>query len=348
MAFTINDPYLNPLLVTLVSMFEHAHADTVYAVHVLNYKLKAETRQKIEQLVNERHPQSSLTFLDLSDEQWEQVPAVGGSYGKETNYRLLLPELVPKMERLIYLDVDILVLSDLTELFNFDMNGQATLFVCDAFDNFMAMERTAGLASFFNFDLKFNAKMVMIQAGVLLIDLNIWRKLNWAEEGLKILNTAPPRLLQFPDQAVLNYLTLRDEQYGVTLPWVYNAHPCATHLGVNGRLVVNSQSYTKFSLGEFVSNDEWRKRDDVQILHFSGSSPWHIQNSHIPFRDLYQTYAEKIGWKLPSPSSPWVKLAVVKRNIKNWMVSSGKKVQATLILGFLLGLVVSGLLVLIF
>jgi lipopolysaccharide biosynthesis glycosyltransferase len=297
-AFAINDPYLKPLLVVLVSMFEHAHADTVYAVHVINYRLKPQTKHKIEELVSERHPQSSVTFLDLSDEQWQQVPAVGGFYGKEANYRLLLPDLLPNVERIIYMDVDVLVLCDLTELFTAKMHGLATFFVRDAFSNYNSMERTAKLADFFNFNLKFNENMVMIQAGVLLIELDVWRKLNWVAEGLAILNTAPPSLLKYPDQAVLNYLTLRDKQYGVTLPWVFNIHPHSIIRNAQGKLVGDSKSYHAFSTAAFVCGEEWQQKEEVQIIHFAGNAPWKVENRGIGLRDLYIKYASKIGWTL--------------------------------------------------
>ncbi len=345
-AFTINDAYVKPLLVALVSLFENAHADTVYDVYVVNYKLHSDNRQRIEQLVKYQHPQGSIIFVDLSDNQFNQIPAAGGNYNKEVNYRLLLPELLPNIDKILYMDVDILILSDLSDLFNFDMSRQAVLFTRCMHELNYVMHCVAEIAKIFDHPLIRKYNMWGGNSGVLLMNLVLWRQLNWVEDSIKILNEAPSEVLFFPDQAVINYLMMRDDQYRFSLPWIFNADPTACVTGEAGEVLLDDSSYKFFMMNEFV-NKEWKEAQKVCILHFYGRSPWQVHNGRVPFRDLYQKYAEKIGWKLPSPSSPWVKLAVVKRNIKNWVKISGKKVYGTVVLGFVLGLMVAGLLSLV-
>jgi lipopolysaccharide biosynthesis glycosyltransferase len=339
-AFAINDPYLNPLLVVLVSMFEHAHADTVYAVHVINYKLKPETRQQIEQFVDERHPQSSVTFLDLSDEQWQQVPAVGGFYGKEANYRLLLPDLLPNVERIIYMDVDVLVLGDLAQLFNFNMNGQAVLLVCDSGASIIGMERTVQMAKFFSITFHINDRMMYGNSGVMLINLTLWYKLNWLQKGLTILDTAPSSLLKYPDQTVINYLAVCDGQYGTNLPLIFNAFPYDCYQGTSGKVLLDKKRYSFFIIDQLVQ-EQWKNKEEVCILHFAGSAPWKVENRDIGLRDLYIKYASKIGWTLFSP--PRTRIAIAKQNLKHWVRVSGKKVLAAVGFGFLFGLIIASM-----
>lgn len=348
-AFAINDGYLNPLLVALVSMFEHAHAETVYAVHVINYKLKPASKERIKQLINERHPQSSLTFLDLTDEQWERVPAAGGNYNKEVNYRLLLPELLPTTDKVLYMDVDILILSDLTELFSLNVENQALLFSRCIHDIGYVMDCVTGIAKCLAAPLVRNYKMWGGNSGVLLMNLELWRKLNWVEDSLLILRKAPKELLFFPDQAAINYLMIRDNQHKHSLPWSFNADPAACFLNETGEMMINTDFYKFFMIDEFVDL-AWKNKQKVQILHFFGCAPWKAFNTPAPFRELYITYATKIGWHLPpsSSSSIVVRIKRAELNISNWVRISGKKVPMAVGLGFGLGLAVAGLLVFIF
>jgi lipopolysaccharide biosynthesis glycosyltransferase len=109
--------------------------------------------------------------------------------------RLLIPALFqPNVRRVIYLDADVLVLSDLLPLFTVDMDGAPVAAVCDLLDGELSRGNTAvgslpKVAAYFN-------------SGVLLIDLPRWREEKISERAYAYLARHPQS--PFGDQDALN------------------------------------------------------------------------------------------------------------------------------------------------
>lgn len=121
-----------PLSVTVFSLLNTAGPETFYKIYVLSDGIDGENRASVERLAAPFD--CRLEFIDVSGileehdfphtEQWP-VPAWG---------RVFIPELL-KEERgnILYLDIDVLVCRDLTELFRTNMDGKAVGVV---FENF--------------------------------------------------------------------------------------------------------------------------------------------------------------------------------------------------------------------
>lgn len=121
-----------PLSVTVFSLLSTAAPETFYKIYILSDGIDGENRNSVERLAAPF--ECRLEFIDVSGileehdfphtEQWP-VPAWG---------RVFIPELL-KEERgnILYLDIDVLVCRDLTELFRTDMSGNAVGVV---FENF--------------------------------------------------------------------------------------------------------------------------------------------------------------------------------------------------------------------
>jgi len=103
-------------------------------------------------------------------------------------FRLLLPEILKDKERILYLDCDLIVETDLTELWNIDLNGTAVAGWDEG--NIDHLERLS-LTDFY------------INSGVLIMDLDSWRVdglgslcLDWIQHHKD--------LAQLPDQDAIN------------------------------------------------------------------------------------------------------------------------------------------------
>lgn len=352
-AFAINDGYLNPLLVTLITIFEHAEEDTIYDIHVLNYKLKETTRKKIQELITQYHPQSNLTFLDVSDEQWQRIPCVG-SWGKETNYRLLLPELVPQLNKILYLDVDILVMCDLGLLYTIDLQGKAfaagrepwALYEREAYFEVMAqLEGREGESVYLGQDV---ARDSYINAGILVINLAYWREHRFLERSMQLLHHANEQFVDIsPDQDILNYLAIDKGQVKIAIfPLVFNwfnqyeyIDPATSKLSL---LKQKQQIIQQRMTHGLVADERLRAIKSPQIWHYAGKAPWKAEHHRGGHRELYQSYADKIGWKMPSHFASKV------ANFKQWITTWGKKEWALALMCFGLGAVSSGLVALAF
>ena len=118
-AFSLNDKYFYPLIVSLTSILYNAAPGTFYKFYLLlSPDLQESQIQKILGL-REIYPNCEIKLIPM-----------GKKYSKyKTNfyksvtvfYRMELSNLINDTDKLIYLDVDTITHKDLTELYNIDM-----------------------------------------------------------------------------------------------------------------------------------------------------------------------------------------------------------------------------------
>ncbi len=183
-----------------------------------------------------------------------------------TYYRLLMGHFLPQfLERVIYLDCDMLICGDISALWEMPL-GEAV--VGGVMDPGFTQQEVLGLAPS---DPYFNA-------GMLVVDLNRWRQDDIGKETLDFATSNPDRL-SFNDQCALNWV-LRGRW--VQLPSAWNLQ--AFMLGDLKR-------------GYFSYPRSLRKNaEGVKIIHFNAPGrPWHYLDEH-PFKDQYLAYRAKTPW----------------------------------------------------
>lgn len=202
-------------------------------------------------------------------------------FGRVAWYRVLLPELLPGLSRILYLDADTLVRRPLHPLWQTELGGRPLAAVANPLYPFMDQGFLAGLglastADYFN-------------SGVLLLDLEVWR-----HEGLsgRVLTRAATQGRQeWPDQNALN-VVLRGRWLSLTPVW--NAQNTVFDLRA-GRLPFSREAVRE-------------ARRHPAVVHFIGPyKPWHYRCKH-PLRRLY--------WRHLA-ATPWRGLAMEGRTLKH-------------------------------
>ncbi len=119
-AFSADGRFSVPLGVAVLSLLESARPETYYDVYVLDGGVTDQVKRGIEDL--KQRFAFRVTWLDVRHELLD-LPA-GGRFTAATYYRFLLPDLLPhEVKRVLYLDADVLVCEDLSELFAMDLEG---------------------------------------------------------------------------------------------------------------------------------------------------------------------------------------------------------------------------------
>jgi lipopolysaccharide biosynthesis glycosyltransferase len=133
----------------------------------------------------------NVEIIDLKNIDLSYLPEY--SQPVSTYYRLLLPSLLKNRNRTIYLDSDLVVEIDLSELFDADLDGHPLGGVPDR----DAIQQ--GLQAHIN-----RPGDLYINAGVLVMDLDKWRKENIAAQCMQWL-TENPTIATMMDQDAINY-----------------------------------------------------------------------------------------------------------------------------------------------
>jgi lipopolysaccharide biosynthesis glycosyltransferase len=267
-AFTPN--YLVPAAACLHSMFLNTgQSSRFHIICLLSEDLPESIKLAIKSIGGEK---SQYSFINLQG-QLEHIK-VDPVYSVATLYRLLLPDLLPQYDKVLYLDCDIIVRNDLAKVYNSTDIGDNYLgAVYEAALDFQEahfLEIGCDPATYFN-------------AGFLIMNLKLLRQNNMCDKFLDMLNT---NKLEFWDQDVLNVLC-KDRIY--PLPPIYNSI----------RTFFLPQ-YKHFFLKRYTET-EWRAVQDHGTIHYTGIKPWH--SFTVEFKVWWQYY-EQLPFEIKRTYNP--------------------------------------------
>jgi lipopolysaccharide biosynthesis glycosyltransferase len=181
-----------PLATTLRSIFEANPNSCPLDFHIFSDGILEATRKKILESLPINSASIQWHEVDLSPFQKFSTIAY---ISKITYARFLIPNIFPDtVQKVLYLDADILVLDNLTALWETDLEGNVVAAVLDGMDTQFKSGKTniEGFPSVRNY---FNA-------GVLLIDLTRWRQEHISELAMEYLTRHPKS--PYSDQDALN------------------------------------------------------------------------------------------------------------------------------------------------
>jgi lipopolysaccharide biosynthesis glycosyltransferase len=212
-------------------------------------------------------------------------------FGAAAWYRLLLPDLLPQLSRVLYLDSDLVINEPVDRLW-LDSLGNASV---GAVTNALYPHQSRSWLAELQVppDRYFNS-------GVLVMNLERLRTLGWVERCVTFIEKAQALLL-YPDQDVLNALLWRER---MTLPPRYNAQ--ITLFDLPDRLL------------PYPPDESQIARRNPAIVHFIGPvKPWHDASGH-PFRSLYWRHLAETPWRgMPAEDPRWFN-AVLRQIPLHW------------------------------
>ena len=198
--FSTDDNYIQYLDVAVSSLIENASKEYEYRIVVLNTGLNADNVCKIKQ--NEKEG-FRIDLIDISEEVEKIKSRLKNVYHFSivTYYRLFIASMFPEYDKAIYLDCDLVVLGDISKLYNLDIG-----------DNILGAAPEEYVQNTREFRLYAQRALGVdpdgyVNAGVLLMNLKEYRA-QGIEEKFKAFITKFDFDLLDPDQAYLNYLCL--------------------------------------------------------------------------------------------------------------------------------------------
>lgn len=236
-----------------------------------------------------------LVFLKCDDSVFKGLPTWRGKYS--AYFRLAIHRLIPEeITKVLYLDCDMIVTTNLTPLFQTDISGKYAAVVAEAADSNFTTHHWR----------YFNSGMTLLNLEKFKAD-EIERKA--IELGIRRFSE-----IDFPDQDLLNELFAGNVVF-VSLRWNTILFPeCYERfLKVSGRKLAFSLEDLKAAISQ------------PGIVHFAGFCPWKALCAH-PLRNLYWKYVRltpfyrdmvkkyRLSW-LSEPYRRYFRIKVSKKNI---------------------------------
>lgn len=198
--FSTDDNYIPYLDIAIKSLVANASRAFTYRIIVLNTGLKEDHVRRVMQ--NEEDG-FKIDFVDISEEVENIKSRFKNVYhfSVVTYYRLFIASLFPQYDKVVYLDCDLVVLGDVSELYHIELENNILGAAPEQF-----VQNTKEFRLYAQNALGVDPDRY-VNAGVLLMNLKAFRECEIEEKFVKLITEYDFDLLD-PDQAYLNYLCL--------------------------------------------------------------------------------------------------------------------------------------------
>ena len=118
-AFSFDDNFALPAWVAVKSLIDHAGENTFYDIFIICSRLNKQNRGYFKAMENGH---ARVNFVDIDNARFKNAPQ-SKAWPFEVYYRLIVPELIPQYDKVIYSDVDVMFKGDLSRLYNENLDG---------------------------------------------------------------------------------------------------------------------------------------------------------------------------------------------------------------------------------
>ena len=254
-AFTPN--YFVPAATTLKSLLDSSSADDRYEVICLmSEEIPQRQKDKLARLTGER---IRFRYINLAGRL--QGVYVDPRYSEAASFRLLLPEILPEYDKVLYIDCDVIIRNNLAALYrDTDLGDNLLAAVYEAPIEHQA-ERWTALGCdphrYFN-------------SGFLMMNL---KQMRVEGTSRKLIDGLKSDYLEFPDQDVLNQVC---QDRVLALKPIYNSI----------RTFFLPQYKADF-LKQYTEED-WDEVQNQGTIHYTGGKPWNILS--VKFGEWWNTW----------------------------------------------------------
>lgn len=194
-----NNNYVPYLAVTIQSIIDTASMSRKYNINILHSKITDENCKKVSSMATKN---VSIKFINVAKNIADKKLYTKHHISEETYYRALIPELLPRVNKVAYIDCDLVVVRDIAELYDVDISqysiGAVKNFCNQLMVDYIESEIEIPYRDYFN-------------AGVLLLNLNEFRKRKIADKFFTM--AQGEKKYNLMDQDMLNILCNKSVLY---------------------------------------------------------------------------------------------------------------------------------------
>lgn len=233
--FVVNKNYIGQLKVAIKSLFE-TNKEKIN-IYLLENDLTETDQADLTRYVNSFG--SNISYVKMSDEYFTGLPKMGYDNSYTAYFKIMIPYVLNNLDKVLYLDCDLLVRKNLSELYSRDTNN----FISAALDIKMNKNKKDHIKTICGLDTKY------FNSGVILFDFKYSNDIVSKDEMMDYI-LSNKDVIKYHDQDILNhfYYNLFDE-----IDEVYNSHTIY------------------YSVKELFSNKRLKK---AYIVHYANWKPW--------------------------------------------------------------------------
>ena len=270
--FASDNNYAQHTAVAMASVLVNTKVPQKIQFYLIDDEIQPENKEKITKTV--QNLGGNIEFIKIKNSRLEDC-YVSGELSRASYFRLDIANILDEnIEKIIYLDCDLLVYDDIEKMWQLDMGGKPVAATCDL--GIMASARVRKQKNKF-IGLPFDAPY--FNAGVLIMDLKKWRDGNYAEA---IIALATQNKYPNHDQDALNKFFMNNWQ---EIPLRWDVIPPVFNLFLK---ILNKPDLRKKAI---------EAKLNPAIFHYAGGyKPWEYE-IHDGFNDKYYEYLKLTEYK---------------------------------------------------
>lgn len=277
--YASDDKFAEILGISMVSLYENNKDMENIIVYIMDSGISVSNKKRINSVTGLYNRPSPIWIKakDISKELNIKVNIDRGSLSQYS--RLFISSLLPKnLGRVLYLDCDIIINKPINELWNLNLHDKTIAALQDAF------------SKYYRVNINLHTNDIMFNSGVMLIDLEKWKKQKIESKLLRFIIFKNGRIQQ-GDQGALNAVLSHD---------VYCFEPKYNSITIFYDFTYKEMlSYRKPP--EFYSEMQIREAIEKPVLiHFTTSflskRPW-IKGCRHKYVNEWVKYKKKSPWK---------------------------------------------------
>jgi lipopolysaccharide biosynthesis glycosyltransferase len=196
-----DDHYVVLLAALLKSIEYHHKTSENIVVFIVEDGISSKNRKKLTSSLNSEKMQLVWISMDEAIPEDMHIPFDRSSYPKNIHTRIFIPHFIPeRFDKIIYLDVDMILMCDISDLWNIDLGENMLAAVMDprlkVFSN-----SWGGILNYK--ELGFAPDTKYFNTGILVINNKKWREENSASTVVKCI-ADNEKFANYPDQYGIN------------------------------------------------------------------------------------------------------------------------------------------------
>ena len=254
--FAVNDEYAPFLAVALTSLFENCNKNYFYKIHIIEDNISNINKEKIKKI---QISNSEIIFSSIN----HNLECINDNKNNRLRpdiftltiyFRIFIPDMFKEYDKAIYIDSNIIVSGDISELYNIDLEN-----------NYIGACQDKSIIGIKEFEDYFTYGVGVkyteyINSGVLLLNMKKLREKKLNEKFLYLFNKYHFENVD-PDQAYINFLC-------------------------NGNIKYIDNSW------DAMPNGKGEKLEKPNLIHYNlFYKPWHYDN--ITYEEYFWKYAKE-------------------------------------------------------
>lgn len=259
--FAVDDRYAPYLAVTLTSIIQNSNSQQQYEAIILHDHLAPEHQDRLAKLATDN---VHVRFVQMGDAFAQRMANDHSELRCDYHtltifFRLFIADMFPEYDKGIYLDADVVVTTDIAQMFGLDLHGN---YLGGCMDTYLA---DSPVTIAYVEDAVGVPMQSYINSGVLLMDLAALRQCNLGDRFLALLQQYDFDTIA-PDQDYINALV---HDHILRLDQTWNTMPT---------LPTMNQALTR-----------------PNVIHFNlFAKPWHYD--HVMYSDFFWQYVPDSGY----------------------------------------------------